>query len=354
MATKPHIPQEEEIDFGNLFSQIGKMFSNLFNFIGGILKSLYVYLIGFLLFLRRSMLILGLATLLGAVLGFLLTLTKDLVYTSEMSVETAYGSGARLYSQVDYLNTLISFEDSIQMGKIFNISSTDAASILGFEAQPVNAEKNFYLAYDTYIQNTDTIYTREFEFEDFSKRIEDTDLRSHKITVDGFKPRVFTKLNAGIKPLVENAYYKELQGKKTEELTFEKESLIHSLAQIDTLRKRYKETAYLELKQKADKNSGVSFKTINKPYKGNPDTDLYHISDTLMLKLREINKLAVENEDVLKIQSEFNIGDVKKGFIGKRWMRYGVYAFILTFLILIGIQFNRYLKKYEMNINSKS
>ncbi len=81
---------------------------------------------------------------------------------------------------------------------------------------------------------------------------------------------------------------------------------------------------------------------------------MYHISDTLMLKLREINKLAVENEDVLKIQSEFNIGDVKKGFIGKRWMRYGVYAFILTFLILIGIQFNRYLKKYETNVNSKS
>ncbi len=353
MATQPDIPQEE-IDLGNLFSQIGKMFSSLFNFIGDVFKSLYHYFIILLLFLRKNILILGVATLFGAILGFLLSLNKDPVYTSEMSVETAYENGIRLYSQVDYLNTLISFEDSIMMGKIFDISSTEAASILGFEAQPIDSEKNFYLAYDAYIQNTDSIYTHEFEFEDFSKRMVDTDLRFHKIIVEGFKPRVFVKLNNGIKPLIENEYYKDLKEKKAEELAFEKENIINNLSQIDTLRKRYKETAYLELKQKADKNSGVSFNTTNKAYKGNPDKDLYHISDTLMLKLRELNRLDVENKDILKIQSEFNIGNVKKGFIGKKWMRYGVFAFVLAFLVLLGIQFNKYLNRYKENMGSKT
>lgn len=353
MSTKPNIP-EEEVDLGTLFNQIGKMFSNFFNFVGNIFKAIYHYFIILLLFLRKHILILGLATLIGAVVGFLLDLNKEKVFESKMSVEVAYGSGSRLYNQIDYLNNLIFYEDSISLGKIFDIPSKEAASLLFFEAKPIDPEKNRYLDFDDYIQNTDTIYTysREFTYDDFIKRKEDSDIKFQKIIAEAYRPRVFEKLNFGIKKLVENDYYKDLKAKKLEELTFEKEKLKENISQVDSLRKRYKETAYLQFEEKMEENSGVSFRTINAGYKGNVDKDLYYLSDTLLLKLRDVNELLVANDDILKIQSGFTVGEVKKSISSKGWVRFGFLGFALVFLVLVGLQFNKYLNRYEKTVSS--
>ena len=348
MATKPDM-QQEEVDFGNLFDQIGKMFSNFFTFIGNIFKAIYHYLILLVLFVRKNLLILGVATLIGVIVGFLMDLNKEPIFESKMSVEVAYNSGNRLYNQIDYLNNLISYEDTTKIGDIFEIQSTEAASLKSFEAKPIELRKNLYLDYDNYLQNTDTIYTfaREFAYEDFLERKVDADIRYHKVIVQGENPRIFIKLMTGIKTLVENEYYKGLKKRTIEELTFEKEKLKENIAQVDSLRKRYKETAYMQFAEKDYENSGVSFRTFNAGYKGNVDKDLYYVSDTLMLKLREVNQQLVENDDILKVQSEFSIGEVKTNLLSKNWVVFGLIGFILAFLILVGIQFNKYLNKYE-------
>ena len=353
MSTKPNI-SEEEIDFGNLFSQIGKMFSNFFAFIGSIFKTIYHYFILLLLFIRKNVIVLGSATILGVIVGLIIDINNEKVFESEMTVELAYGSGSRLYNQIDYLNNLIFYEDSIRIGKIFDIPSEEAATLILFEAKPIDPKKNMYLDYDEYIQNTDTIYTytREFTFEDFAKRKEHTDVKQQKIVAESYNPGVFEKLDEGLKALVENDYFNDLKEKRIAELSFEKEKLQVNLAHVDSLRKRYKETAYMQFEQKDEKNSGVSFRTINAGYKGNVDKDLYYVSDTLMLKLREINKQLIENQEIVKIQNEFTVGKVKKNLLNRNWVRYGILGFALVFLFLTGLQFNKYLNRYEGQVSS--
>ena len=46
--------QEEEIDLGGFFNQIGRLFSKLFAFVGGIFKSLYHLFIITLIFIKNN------------------------------------------------------------------------------------------------------------------------------------------------------------------------------------------------------------------------------------------------------------------------------------------------------------
>ncbi len=350
MATKPEIPQEE-VDLGTLFSQIGKMFSNFFAFIGNIFKSIYHYCIVFLLFLRKNIIVLGVATLIGIIVGYIFDSTAAENYSSEMDVETAYGSGKNLYKQIEYLNVLISKEDSTKIGDLFDVPSTEAARLSQFVVLPLNDNKYFHLAYDDFKQDNDTTYTRSINFKDFLNRITESDLKFYTIQGKSADAKVFPKLNENFEDFLVNDYYKGLRDKKLAELQFEKEKLVNSLSQIDSLRKRYKETAYLQFEEKDEENSGVSFRTINAGYRGNVDVDLYHQSDTLLLQLREVNQSIVENEEVVKIQSGFTLGTVKSSLLSQKWLRYGILGFLISFLVLVGIKFNGYLKEYENEVS---
>jgi len=57
--------QEEEIDLGGFFNQIGKLFSKLFGLIGFILKSIYHFVIITLIFAKKHYWKLGIALLAG-------------------------------------------------------------------------------------------------------------------------------------------------------------------------------------------------------------------------------------------------------------------------------------------------
>ena len=63
---------EEEVDLGSLFVIIGKGFSNFFNFIGNIFKGIFRLIISILIFLKTNIVKIGIAALIGGVLGVFL------------------------------------------------------------------------------------------------------------------------------------------------------------------------------------------------------------------------------------------------------------------------------------------
>ncbi len=246
MATQPTNPQEE-IDLGSLFSQLGKMFSSLFNAIKGLFTSSFHYGILLLLFLRKNIIMLGIATLIGGILGFSFQNKKEITYSSKMFVETNYLSANRLYNQIDYINNLITDGDSIKIKTILGVSSSTAAQLTGFTIEASNPLKQSLLEYDTYMQETDTVYTRGFEYQDYKKRISNQDLRYHMVTVNGKVATGFEGLKTGIKNLVENDYYKEMRKVKLQELHFAKQELETNIHQLDSLRKQYKTVGWVFL-----------------------------------------------------------------------------------------------------------
>ncbi len=338
--------QEEEIDLGNLFIIIGKGIKNIFNFIGNIFIGLFHYFILLLIFLKRHALKLGLALLLGFIVGFVFHKLDTKSYVSDMIIETNYGIGVQLYKQIDYLNNLVKKKDSVALSKVLNIDVNDAVSINEIKASAYQPERNLYKAYDEYLQETDTIYTRDYTFEDYKKRIAEYDLRYHKIEINSKSKTVFTELSPSIIKLVENDYYKSVKKLKVGELNQKLKVLNKNLIQIDSLRKTYKEVALKE----ADKLSSSSTIEISKSDSKTEENDikLFETTNNLLYGISQTNADLVRKDKVINIISDFDkIGVPDKSITHKKYFQFAA----LFFGLMLGWILLRLLNKFLNNYN---
>jgi len=338
--------QEEEVDLGNLFLVIGKGIRNLFNFIGNIFKSIFHYFILLLIFLKKHTIKLGLALLLGFIIGFILHKLESKSYMSDMIVETNYGSGIQLYKQIDYLNDLVKKKDSISLAQVLNIDSREAAQIDGIKVSPYQPEKNLYKAYDEYLLKTDTIYTKGFKFEDYKKRMADYDLRFHKIEVTSKSKLIFSELTPSITSLVENDYYKQIKNLKINELHQKISILNKNLQQIDTLRNTYKEVALKE----AEKLSSSSTIEISKSEnaKNENDIELFKTSNEILNTISWTNTDLIRKNNVVNIISDFDkIGVSDKNITHKKYFQFAILFFGLMLGWILLRELNGFLDRYK-------
>jgi len=348
MSTQPTNPQEE-IDLGSLFSQIGNMFSGLLNAIGSLAKSVFHYAIVAMLFLKKNSIILGVATVIGVLLGVFMQSKKNVTYSSLMQVEVNFNSGNRLYDKIDYINNLIEINDSSRLASIFNITPSAANKLLGFSVEAIEPEKQILKDYDKYMQETDTVFTRGFELIDFKSRITEGDLKDHVITATGKSATGFENLKEGITTLVENDFYKSLREIELKELLFTKQEKEKNLREVDSLRKRYKKVALLQA-NKESITTDVNFTTSNIKDR-NVDMDLYYMSGGIVEKLKEINSEIAKKQHIIKIKSNFDhVGIANNKLISKAWFKYGIWSFLFTLIILSSIKFNKYLVSYQKTI----
>ncbi len=342
----PKTQQEEEVDLGSLFVVIGKGIKNFFNYIGNILNRIFHYFILLLIFLKKHTVKLGLALLLGFIVGFVLHKLESKIYVSDMIVETNYDSGIQLYKQIDYLNDLVKKKDSVSLSGSLNLNLNEASQINAIEVSAYQAEKHFYKAYDEYLQKTDTIYTKGFEFVDFKKRMAEYDLRYHQIKVSSKSKTVFANLSPSLISLVENDYYKNVKDLKVNELN-QKLSVLHkNLIQIDSLRKTYKEVALKE----AEKLSSSSTIEISKSEKDKNENDieLFKTSNEILNTISWTNEDLIRKNNIVNIISDFDkIGVPDKNITHKKYFRFAVLFGGLMLGWILLQQLNRYLEDYK-------
>lgn len=338
--------QEEEVDLGNLFKVIGKGIKNFFNFIGDLLKSIFHYFILILVFLKNHALKLGLALFIGFIIGFILHKLEPKSYVSNMIVETNYGSGVQLYKQINYLNNLVNKKDSVSLANALGINTNEAAKISGLKVSVFNPERSLYSAYDEYLKNTDTIFTRNFKFEDFKKRVDKHDLRFHQIKVSSELNNIFTKLTPEITQLVENDYYKSKRDIKLNEINQKLAVLNKNLMQIDTLRKTYKEVSLKE----AGKLSGASTIEISKSVTENNinDIKLFETSNEILNNINETNIDKIRKNKIINIISDFDkIGVPDKNITHKKYFQFAILFFGLMLGWILFRKLNKYLSTYK-------
>jgi uncharacterized protein YfkK (UPF0435 family) len=263
-----------------------------------------------------------------------------------MIVETNYGSGLQLYKQVEYLNDLVKKKDTVSLSKVLNLGSEQASQIKGIEVSAYQAEKNLYKAYDEYMQETDTVYTKGFEFKDFRKRMADYDLRFQEIEVRSKSKTVFAGLSSSLLELVENDYYKNVKDLKVNELKQKLNVLNKNLIQIDSLRKTYKEVALKEAENRSGTSTIEIAKTDNK--KEENDIKLFETSNNILYGITQTNNDIIRKENIVNVISDFQeIGVPDKNITHKEYFQYAILFFILMLgWILIG-QLNRYLENYK-------
>ncbi len=338
--------QEEEVDLGNLFKVIGKGISNVFNAILQFFTSIFHYFILLLIFLKRHALKLGLALLLGFIVGFVFHKLDAKSYVSDMIIETNYGSGIQLYKQINYLNDLVKKKDSIALSKILNIDINEVVSISGIKISAYQPDRNLYKAYDEYLQATDTIYTKDFTFEDYKKRMDEYDLRYHSVQVNSESKTVFADLSTSILNLVENDYYKRINDIKVNELKQKLNVLNRNLIQVDSLRNTYKEVALKEIEKLSSSSTIEISKSDSK--KNENDIKLFETSNEILTSISETNKDLIRKNNIINIISNFDkVGVPDKRLIHKKYIQFAVLFGGLMLLWILLQQLNRYLEDYK-------
>ena len=346
MTDKKLPPQEEEVDLGNLFKVIGKGISNLLNVILQFFISIFHYFILLLIFLKNHAIKLGLALLIGFIVGLIIHKIGPKSYVSDMVVETNYGSGMQLYKQIDYLNNLVKKKDSISLAQVLNIKAIEAAKISRLGVSAYQPERNLYNAYDEYLKETDSIYTRNFKFEDFKKRVDEYDFRYHQIEVESESNNIFTKLTSGIINLVENDYFKNKRDIKLKELNQKLDILNNNLIQIDSLRKTYKEVSIKEAEKLTNSSTIEISKSDSK--KDENDIKLFETSNELLNNISWTNEDLVRKNNVVNIISNFDqVGVPDKNITHKKYFQFPLlfFGFMLAWILIKKL--NHYLENYN-------
>ena len=94
MSTNPNTPNNsEEVDLGQLFKLIGAAFDRFFNFIYRIFKGLFSVFIWFVFFIKKHIIILVVAGIIGIGIGILSSKTSQAKYQSSVTLVQNYQIG---------------------------------------------------------------------------------------------------------------------------------------------------------------------------------------------------------------------------------------------------------------------
>ncbi|MCF6279443.1 MAG: hypothetical protein L3J14_03765 [Flavobacteriaceae bacterium] len=342
--------KEEEIDLGKLFTLIGNVFSNLFEFIGRVLKNFFHYFILLLIFIKEHLVKIGIAIILGAIIGYAIDSTVLDKYSYDMIIEPNYGSIDQIFEKMEYYNVLIEEKDSLRLHKEFNISYEEANSLVSFKLEPYETKKDQILAYDTFIKNTDTLTQRNFTFSDFVG--DGTSQFDSKRYVYRINSKINNLTLFGDKILADIEKNPTIQKKKRIQLyTLKLDSIAARVAlrEIDSLRSIYKKVTLSELEKEITPNSSSTYLDFSKESKSNNnDIALFNISKDLNKKLIEIEKAKETSLDVVNVITTFNPVGSNRGKISD------TYKFILTYLFGGGMlaflllkRLNNYLNHYK-------
>ncbi len=345
MSTKQQETTNEEVDLGSLFVIIGRGFRNFFKFIGSIFKGFFDFLITILLFIKSNIVKLGIASLLGAIFGFIIEFYYPDKYASEMLVEPNFKSVKQLYYNVDFYNDLVEQKDTLTLAKTFNISEDDAASLKKFSIEPIINKNDIINAYDEFINRVDTATVSRYSFEDFKPQFKELDYKTHKIVVVSYKNNVFKSLsNTIISSVVKNDYFERVRNLTNEYLDRTDAVYRQNLKQIDSLAKVYMQVMIAEAKKETS-GTNIDLGSQNRRAR---EIDLFETSIKINEELEEVSEKRSEKHDVINVISDFQAIGYKINGVTKNYIFIlGAFGFGIMASILLLFKLNIYLENYK-------
>ena len=352
----PQPQQSEEVDLGQLFKLIGNAFDRFFKFIGSIFYHVFLAFVWLVFFVKKHAIKLIIAGVIGVVLGVLLERTSEPVYKSYITVKQNYNTGENLYNSIAYYSDLVKQRDFNTLESVLDISSSQASSILGFDIESVISENERLKEYNDYVQTLDSSVASTLQFEKFLENDKEYSHKYQQITIkskerDNFKS-VFSHI---IDNLETNEYFKREQEKDLAELNNREEALKSALTESDSLKNTYKRVLEKGLNSKNGSEIGITFegnndKDMTKEY------DLYKNDLELKRELVEIERKKADKAHIVEIISskqESGVIDNRIEFMGvtiSTKVFYGLLLFSITFLVLLGLQFIKFLERYRHKI----
>lgn len=329
----PQNNNSEEIDLGQLFNAIGKLFNKFFNLIGTILKAILTFFVFILKAIINNFKVIVVVLVVSAIIGFAIEKTQPEVYTSQMLVKPYFDSKYQLVTNINYYNALIREKDYKQLKELFDIDLNDSKEILDFEINPgPETENDKIVQYDEFVNSLDSIRAQDISFKDF---IENRSIYSgevFEINVKSTKKDIFRSLEKGLNSTFTNTYSKKKMQKRDSLIAIDKQRLLNSLKEVDSLKKVY--INVMEIESKSENGGAVvptkdgillQEKTKTKEF------ELLEKQIALRAELSTLESQKVEEDVFFDTISSFQ--DVGAKYVSI-WEKYSIIFPILSFLLL--------------------
>ena len=360
MSTNSNTPNNsEEVDLGQLFKLIGNIFDRFFNFVLSIFKNIFLAFVWFILFIKKRIIILALAAILGLIVGTLSKKTATPKYESSVTVVQNYPTGENLYSSVGYYNDLLRQQDYQTLGKVLNLDIDRTKSILAFDVKPVVSENNKLVAFNKYIKQLDSLAATKIEYEDFLENNEDYTHKYQQIRIKSSERNSFKSVFENIVESINlNPFFLNEQRKDIVELIQTKDALTLALEKSEDLQETYKNV--LERGLDADKNKkpseiGITFEGASEVEK-TKEYDLYQSDLDLRSQLVEIERELLDKKYIIEMISnkqDSGFASTTKRIFGvelNSTLFLGVLTFLVALGILLAIEFLKYIEKFKMSV----
>lgn len=336
---------EEEIEVGSLFVALGNGLKNLFNFLGSIFKGIFDFLIQILLFLKKNIIKIGVAALIGGGVGLFLELNKEQAYGADMLVQPNFESTRQLYNNIEYYNDLIKQKDSTQLAKTFNVSKENAGSFKKFTILPIINENDIINSYDAFILDVDTLTVKSFSFNQFKRAFTDFDYKTHQIHVEATNKNIFGGLDDVIlSSIIENKYFNKVKNLTNENLNRTDSLLRNDLSQTDSLLAVYKDV----LLERAKKENAATSIDLGGKSDATNELELFNTKKDLNEDLKEVTEAISEKSEVVNVISKFQkVGYEISGISESLAFQFGTLAALVVIGLLLLAKLNRYLDNYK-------
>jgi hypothetical protein len=345
----PQPNQNEEVDLGQLFNAIGRLFEKLFSFIGKIFKGLFSIVIYALKPFVNNFKLVAIVLMASCLIGFIIDKVNKPIYKSEMLVKPYFGSKYDLANNVDYFNALISSDNTRELSKVFEIDTIDARELLGF-GMKIGPEtpNDVLLEYNQFLKTIDSSLTDDIAYDTYVKNRNLLSGSIFSISAMSYKKDIFTSLEKGFVKTFKNSYSQKVKDIRDKAISVKTTTYKEELKQIDNLQKIYLQVIKTE-SENPNANIGLNGllpltkeKTLTREY------DLFReelkIRDSLMILEEEL----VRENDYYDILSGFGeVGSIDRSFSSRYAFilpSLGLTIMILTFLMLKAFKF---IKDYE-------
>ncbi len=345
----PQEPQNEEVDLGQLFNAIGRLFEKLFVFIGKLFKGLFSAIIFALKPLVNNFKLVAIVLMVAAILGFITEKFRKPVYSSSMLVRPYFDSKYQLANNVNYFNALIGSGSLNELSTIFEIDTITASELIGFEIKIGPETPNDLLKeYNDYIKSIDSTLAKDIPYEDY---VENRDIISGNIFSIKAKSGtndIFTSLERGFDKTFENKYSKKLKDIRDKTISIKTKVYKDELKKIDSLQKIYFEVMKSE-SENVRATIGLEGTIPLTTQKTNTrEYDLFQREMIIRDSLKILEQELIKENDYYDILSSFEeVGSRETQLFSKYSIIFPSIAFLIMIVGYTILKIFNFIKEYE-------
>ncbi|SDG75734.1 hypothetical protein [Winogradskyella thalassocola] len=342
-------PDNEEVDLGQLFNAIGKLFEKFFSFIGRIFKGIFSAIIYVLKPLVEYFKLLAAVLVITFIVGYIYEKTVEPVYFSKMVVKPHFDSKYQLSSHIDYFNSLIGSGNVTELSNIFEIDTLEAKELVGFELEAgPESQNDLFVEYNGYVKSIDTSLVDELSYVEYLKNRDLLSGDLFAIKAKSFKIDIFPKLHEGFRKTFENDFSKHQKKIRDTTAYIQRLSYTTELSRLDSIQK-----TYLEVLKNQSQNNKLSLgisgalplqeeKTATKEY------ELFLKEQEIRRSLNYLNQAVAEENTYFDVLSSFGkVGSLSHGWGQRYSLIFPVLVLVLFLLSFFIVKVFNFIKNYE-------